>query len=424
MVGSRLGLSIIAIMRNVAGAEAAGVDTIAWKLRAMTVSAGLAAIAGGFYAVILLVVTPGSVFGMVVSAQAIVVTIFGGAATPWGPVLGAAILVPLAEGLHAQFGDVVPGIQGVIYGVALVVIVLWMPEGLYWAVRDALVRRRSRAPSAAAAGLVATRPSVSILQAPLHPAAGPSAGTIGGEPILEVRQASVAFGGLRALQDVSFTVSRGETLGVIGPNGAGKTTLFNVLNGFVAPSAGTIRFEGKALVGLRPNRVCRLGIGRTFQVARTFARRSVRDNVIVGAYVAAATDWDARRMADVALARVGLTNLADRPVDALTSKELRLMELARALAPRPRLLLMDETLAGLGRQEIDELLGVIDELHRDGVSIVIIEHTMDALLRTADRLLVLDHGSVIAEGVPAEVVRDRRVVEAYLGQRWLDRAVG
>jgi branched-chain amino acid transport system permease protein len=168
--------------------------------------------------------------------------------------------------------------------------------------------------------------------------------------------------------------------------------------------------------------ICRLGVGRTFQVARPFARLTVSENVRAGAIGRAGTEAEADAATSDALIRVGLQARAGATVDTLTSKELRLLEIARALAARPRLLLLDETLAGLGRIEVDELLPVIRRLPAQGVTVVIIEHTMDALLRLADRLLALDHGSVIAEGLPQTVVRNRRVIEAYLGPKWVQHA--
>ncbi len=172
---SRFGLSLVAIKQNEAAAEAAGIDTLACKLKAMALSAAIAAVAGGFYAVILLVVTPASVFGMLTSAQAIIVTIFGGAGSLWGPIIGSSVLIPLAEGLHAQFGHILPGIQGVIYGVALIAIVLWMPEGLYWAIRDRLLRPRPDTPAQLQPAIIAS-PTVAP-DAP--PGIGPDAGPIG-----------------------------------------------------------------------------------------------------------------------------------------------------------------------------------------------------------------------------------------------------
>ncbi|MFI4986099.1 MAG: ATP-binding cassette domain-containing protein [Alphaproteobacteria bacterium] len=405
---SRFGMSLLAIKQNEPAAEASGIDTLAWKMRAITLSGAIAAAAGGLYAVVLLVVTPDSVFGMLTSAQALVVTLFGGTGTLWGPVIGAVILIPLSETLEAHLGDVIPGIQGVVYGLAIILVILLAPEGIYWRVRDRLVR--AAVPAAAAPAEVRQPSPVAVARPEPTP---------GAQALLSVSGLSKSFGGLRAVEAVSFAVAEGTILGIIGPNGAGKTTLFNVMNGFLKPDAGRVAFAGHDLVGLKPNRICRLGVGRTFQVARAFARMSVVQNVVIGAYVRAADDEEAVALAREALRRVGLLARADAAAGGLSNKELRLMELARALAGRPRLLLMDEPLAGLGAAEVEDMLAVVRALPPSGTTVVIIEHTMRAMMRLAERFVVLDHGRVLAAGRPSEVTTDTAVVEAYLGKKWV-----
>jgi branched-chain amino acid transport system permease protein len=409
---SRFGMSLLAIKQNEPAAEAAGIDTLRWKMRAIMLSGALAAAAGGLYAVVLLVVTPDSVFGIITSSQALVVTLFGGVGTLWGPVIGAAVLVPLSETLQAQLGNIIPGIQGVVLGIAIVLVILLAPEGIFWRVRDHLARAPQQRPETPPASVV-----------PFH--AKPARASVA-KPgvILEIANLSKSFGGLHAVEAVSFGVEEGMILGLIGPNGAGKTTLFNLLNGFLPPSQGELRFAGHSLIGLKPNQICRLGIGRTFQVVRSFARMTVAQNVAIGAFVATRSDDVALAIARETLARVGLASRAEALAGGLRMKELRLMELARALAGRPRLILMDEPLAGLGAPEIEDLLAVIRALSADAVTIVIIEHTMGAMVRLAERLIVLDHGRVIAGGRPDDVTADPAVIEAYLGRKWMAARAG
>ncbi len=403
---SRFGMSLVAIREDEAAAEAAGIRTLAWKLKAITLSGALAGAAGGFYAVVLLVVTPPAVFGMLVSAQALIVTMFGGVGTLWGPVIGAVVLVPLSEFLHARLGNVIPGIQGVVYGVAIVAVILLAPEGVFWKIKDVLLRRRLReAPQAACASAMVTA----------LPARNRSPES---KIAFEVRNASKSFGGLKAVRDVSIQVMQGEILGIIGPNGAGKTTLFNLLNGFIRPDQGRILLEGKDIVGRRPYDICAAGVGRTFQVVRPFRRMSVLENVVVGAYVNAATDTIARTVAEDALVQVGLQDEAQQLAGTLTNKQLRLLEIARALAGKPRLLLLDETLAGLGAGEVEEVIAVVRKLAAQGITIVIIEHTMQAMVRLVDRFVVLNEGALLAEGLPGDITRNPAVIDAYLGKRW------
>jgi ABC-type branched-subunit amino acid transport system ATPase component len=241
-------------------------------------------------------------------------------------------------------------------------------------------------------------------------------------PILAFEKISKRFGAVIVAQGIDLALGEGEALGIIGPNGAGKTTLFNLLNGFLRPGTGEILLDGREMSGRKPHELCEAGIGRTFQIMRPFLRMSISDNVVVGAYVRAKTDAEARQLAADAITRVGLSAIADRIAGELTTKELRLMELARALAGQPRILLLDETLAGLGHDEANEVVAVIQRLARDGMTIAIIEHTMQAMVRLVDSFLVLDHGAVIVEGEPEAVTRDSRVIEAYLGKKWVAHA--
>ncbi len=400
---SRFGLALAAIKQNELAAEVAGIDTLRAKMAAMMISGGFAAAAGGLYAMVLLVVTPASVFGLVVSAQAMILALFGGAGTLWGPLIGAAVLVPLSELLQAELGERLPGIQGVLYGIAVIAVVLLAPEGIYWRLHD--MRRRTPVPSGRPPAPIAAEPA----RAPVVP----------GGVLLEVAGLSKSYGGVHAVQDVSFSLRTQEIVGIIGPNGAGKTTLFNMLDGVVPPSAGSIRFDGHTIAASRPSQVARLGIGRTFQVVRAFPRLTVLQNVVVGAFGHHRDDAEAWAAARAAVTQVGLDAHIDAPGSTLTNRELRLMELARALAGSPRLLLLDEPLAGLGADDTAELIAVVRRLPSQGVTVAIIEHTMHAMTGLVDRFIVLDQGRKLTEGPPQEVLAQPAVIEAYLGRKWV-----
>ena len=235
--------------------------------------------------------------------------------------------------------------------------------------------------------------------------------------LLELRGVTKSFRGLRAVANVSFDVEANEIVALIGPNGAGKTTLFNMVAGVFAPDSGEILFDDRRIDGRRTDQVCAAGIGRTFQLVKPFAGLSVLDNVIVGALHRAASVSEAGQHAGSIRAKLGLHAKRDLPSATLTLPERKRLELARALATRPTLLLLDEALAGLRPTECDEMVALLRDIHRrDGITIVLIEHVMRAVMALAEQVVVLHHGEVIARGAPQTVVRDRAVLECYLGE--------
>jgi branched-chain amino acid transport system ATP-binding protein len=235
--------------------------------------------------------------------------------------------------------------------------------------------------------------------------------------LLEVRGLSKSFRGLRAVQDVSFAVPEGSIVALIGPNGAGKTTIFNMLAGVYAPDAGEISFLGKRIERLRPDQICAAGIGRTFQIVKPFAGLSVLDNVVVGALLKEKAVGSARSLSMQILDKLGLGTKRDQLASSLTLPDRKRLEVARALATRPKLLLLDEVMAGLRPTECDQILAVFRELHRaEGLTILLIEHVMRAVMALAGQIVVLHHGEIIARGAPEEVVRDKAVLECYLGE--------
>jgi branched-chain amino acid transport system ATP-binding protein len=232
---------------------------------------------------------------------------------------------------------------------------------------------------------------------------------------LVVRNLSRRFGGLRAVQDLSFAVNEGETLALIGPNGAGKTTSFNLITGYHRPNAGSVQAFGRELVGLRPHAICAHGLARTFQVARPFGTMTVLANVMTGAFLRDKAIEGARTRARTAIAFVGLAAKEHVAARDLTTIDQRRLEMARALATEPRLLLLDEVMAGLNPSEVDAAVALIGKLSQRGLTIVIVEHVMRAIMAVARHIVVLDHGQKIAEGGPAEIVANPEVIRAYLG---------
>jgi branched-chain amino acid transport system ATP-binding protein len=246
-------------------------------------------------------------------------------------------------------------------------------------------------------------------------------------PVLETRGLGRTFGGLKAVSDVSFSVPEGQVLGVIGPNGAGKSTFINLVTGHIKPTEGRVLIDGKDLTGVRPWVIAKARVARTFQIVKPFRGMSVRENVAVGIlYGPQGTNImsHALKAADEVLEEVGMAGLGDRPPGELSVADARRLEIAKALALRPRLLLLDEVMAGLRHTEIEPSLELIRSLKARGITIIVVEHVMKAILAVSDKVLVLHAGQILTSGDPHEVLRDPRVIEAYLGHRYAKRREG
>ncbi|HET7503005.1 MAG TPA: ABC transporter ATP-binding protein [Kofleriaceae bacterium] len=255
-----------------------------------------------------------------------------------------------------------------------------------------------------------------------HPFRDPAAAPAGSPPLLAVEHVSKRFGGLRAVNDVSFSVAEGEVLFIVGPNGAGKTTMFNLITGFLPPDSGEIRFAGRSLAGIKPHLAARLGVGRTFQIVKPLRSLTVLENVMLGAFLHTHQVREAADRAREVLAFLQMEAVSALPAHGLPLATLKRLEIARALATRPKLILLDEVVAGLPTAEALALAALLQRLPEWGVSAVAgVEHVMQVVMKIAQRVVVLDHGALIAEGKPADVVRRREVIEAYLGAKYKEQ---
>jgi len=238
--------------------------------------------------------------------------------------------------------------------------------------------------------------------------------------LLEVSGITKRFGGLCAVNDLSLSLEKGQILGLIGPNGAGKTTAFNMISGFYTPDEGDITFEGKNIKGLRPDQICKLGLTRTFQVVKPFPQLSVRDNVMVGAYNRTNNRRESRQKAEEIIEFLGMQEMEDMTASSLSVAYRKRLEVAKALATDPKIILLDEAMAGLRPIETDHMIDLVRQVSKQGIALLLVEHVMRVIMSLAERIVVIHHGEKIADGVPQEIVQDKAVIDAYLGEVEID----
>lgn len=414
---SKLGRGLVAVREDEDMAMTLGINTTRVKIKAFVLSAVLTAIVGGIYSYYRTYVHPELMFDVNISILAVLMAVFGGTRYWQGPAVGAVVLTLVSDQLTQRIGSEVAQI---IYGLLFVLVILFLPEGIMGLFRFG---RKKATPSPK---MVTEPPNTTELkamsprfvQASSWNVNGPSGAKGDGEIIIDVQGVSKRFGGLQALSDISFKVKRGEVLGLIGPNGAGKTTLFNVITGFYNPDSGKIRYLGRDITGLKSYRIAELGIGRTFQIVRSFPHLTVLENVAVGClYGGKATSRNAAlgQAAEI-LDFCGLSHKGMQLARNLTLAEKKRVEISRALSIQPRVLLLDEVFAGLNDVEVNEAIELVRKMVEvRGITVVMIEHVMTAIMNCSHRIIALDYGKVIAEGSPQEIAQNPMVIEAYLG---------
>jgi branched-chain amino acid transport system permease protein len=404
---SRLGLAVRVIGQDETVARHCGIDTTRAKLVLFAVSAGFMTVTGAVMAPRWTYIDPAIAFNPVLSFEVVIMALFGGAGTLFGPLLGAVPLVLLFEVLIATF----PNYFSIVLGAVFVLIVYGLPNGVIGLLQAKLPMLRRAARHIAMSPLAEAATRLMWRRAAEHDA-------VRDAPVLQLANVRKAFGGLVAVDDVSFTLRRGEILGLIGPNGSGKTTALNLISGASRTDSGGIALAGYPIALLPAHRIAQRGIARTFQLVRVLPDSSCLENVAAGIAFHAKLIWGAAAedRARTLLSRVGLGDKTDVLAGQLTYIDQKRLELARALALSPAVLLLDEWLAGLNPSELQVGIALVRMLREEGLTIIIVEHVMDAIRSLCDRCVVMNAGRMIAEGPPAAVLADREVIRAYLGE--------
>ena len=420
MERSRFGFRLRALRQNETAAEGMGINTHKTKLMAFMLSAALGSIVGTVYAFgILYILTTHSIFGLFIIVRILSIAIVGGLGSLWGPFIASVILVPIGEILNSQVGDRYPGVQDIIYGAALIAAIIYFPEGIWGKVYGFFHRLPQRRASEPAPILIEpSREKIEVLQTFQATQALPLQHH---EPILKIEGIYKAFGGVIPLVEVNIDVPQGKVVGIIGPNGAGKTTLFNVINGYLTPEKGRVLFKGEDVTGLKPNVLCKMGIGRTFQTPQIFNKMTIMENVLIGAFAKEGNTAKAHAIAGKIAQQIGFSQRARDQAIGLSVWETKTLEFARALATQPKLLLVDEPMAGLNIEETDRIGQIIKGIAESGVTVIVIEHVVQSLVKIADLMVGLDEGRKVAEGTPEEVTSNPHIIEAYLGAKWRER---
>jgi branched-chain amino acid transport system permease protein len=411
---SRFGFYLNAIGQDQDAAESLGVNTHRCKMICFVISILFTSLAGTFYAQYFLFIDPETSFSLPLSIQLALLSIIGGLGTVFGPIIGAFVLTPLDVFLRGWLGGISAGLNFIVYGVILIIAVIYFPYGIAGWFNRLLSRYKD---SAWDERMRFVEP---VMTPPGQGGEHRERQDVHEPVLFQAISLSKRFGGITAVKDLTFEIRRGEVLGLIGPNGAGKTTIFNLISGFLRPDDGETRFKGERVTRINvAHKLCLMGMGRTFQLVKPFQNMTVLENVMVGCFCREKAVQKAQANALQIIRFVGLANQARMAAGNLTIADRKRLELGRALATEPELLLLDEVIAGLNPKETQDIIEIVKSISARGVTILMIEHVMKAVMALSDRIMVVTYGERIAEGTPKEISTAKEVIDAYLGEEYL-----